>query len=125
MSAAELTFDTYVARELAGDLGSHVRWVSETLGVDIAQRGGTLRIDTGHPAHELAVSLFTVLGRLAADGRRIHPTDVRDGLRILQQDPGVVLRDERREDARVEPDARRLNGDKAHRPPCGEHDACP
>ena len=32
-----------------------------------------------------------MLGRLAADGRRIHPTDVRDGLRILQQDPGVDL----------------------------------
>jgi phosphate starvation-inducible PhoH-like protein len=91
MTTVELVLDTPVAREVAGDLGANLRWVGEALGIEVSQRGSTLRFSSEGDAHQVARRLFEALGRLAAEGRSIHPTDVRDGLRLLQQDPGLDL----------------------------------
>jgi phosphate starvation-inducible PhoH-like protein len=83
--------DANVVREIAGELGAHLKWVADTLGIHVSQRGGTLRFASDDGSHHVAVRLFEELAALAASGHRIHPTDVRDGLRILAADPGADL----------------------------------
>ncbi len=81
----------HVVRELGGELGAHIKWVAAELNIDIHQRGTTLSFVSGNGAHELAYKLFRQLAVLAKDGRRIHPNDVRHGLRILANDPTADL----------------------------------
>ncbi|HMV65463.1 MAG TPA: PhoH family protein [Myxococcota bacterium] len=88
---AQLELSPTVARELAGELGINLRLVGDTLGVKVSQRGGSLRIEAEGRQQEIAVRLFEELGRLVADGRPVHPADVRDGLRILTQHPETDL----------------------------------
>jgi phosphate starvation-inducible PhoH-like protein len=88
---AQLEFSLDVARELAGELGSNLRMVGDALGVKVSQRGGSLRITAEGRQQRVAVRLFEELGRLAAEGRQVHPADVRDGLRILTQHPDTDL----------------------------------
>ena len=83
--------DPNVLRELVGDLGAHLRWVGEALGVQATARGSTLRFASRDGRHVIAHRLFTELARLAASGHRIHPADVQDGLRLIEAEPGVDL----------------------------------
>ena len=88
----EVTFDSaHVAREVAGELGNHLRMVREALGVAITQRGVALRVSSDSDAHRHAAEVLRQLGGVAARGHRIHPSDVRDALRILGADPKADL----------------------------------
>jgi phosphate starvation-inducible PhoH-like protein len=91
MSSVDLVYEPFVAREIAGDLGANLRWVAGRLGIEVAQRGGTLRFTSEDGSHEVAVQLFESLAKLAAAGRSVHPTDVRDGLRMLLEDRTLDL----------------------------------
>jgi phosphate starvation-inducible PhoH-like protein len=91
---AQVELDIAVAREIAGELGAHLRQIRDALGVQVTQRGATLWLAGEASARgrvALAVRLIEQLGRMAADGRPIHPSDVRDGLRILGADPTTDL----------------------------------
>jgi phosphate starvation-inducible PhoH-like protein len=92
-----IELDAAVAKEIAGDLGGNLRLIREALGVQVQVRGGTLRLVTepgDRPDHErldLATRLIGQLARMALEGRPIHPSDVRDGLRILTAEPDTDL----------------------------------
>ncbi len=76
-----------VLREVAGDMGAHLRWVAQALGVTVSQRDRALHFASEDGSHTVAFQLFAQLAKVAASGQRIHPSDVRDGLRILRADP--------------------------------------
>jgi len=84
-----LSFDSHhVLREVSGDLDANLRWVADQLDdTTIRTSNGTLIFESTSGDHVIASRLFHQLAQLAEAGRGIHPTDVRDGLRSLQQDP--------------------------------------
>ncbi|MCB9681588.1 MAG: PhoH family protein [Alphaproteobacteria bacterium] len=79
--------DPRVLKEIAGELGAHLTWVADTLGVHVSHKGTVLRFASDDGRHHLAMRLFAELARLAEGGHHVHPTDVRDALRILTADP--------------------------------------
>lgn len=83
--------DPFIVREVAGDLGAHLKLIEQELGISVKNRGNTIRISGDSAQRTLAKHLLEDLGRLAQTGRGIHPQDVRDGLRILRSDPSVDL----------------------------------
>jgi phosphate starvation-inducible PhoH-like protein len=91
MTVSELSFDAHVARDVAGELGVHLRIVGEALGVEVSQRGTVVRVSAEGGGHDAAVRVLDQLGRMAAGGRALQPGDVRDALRILAEDPGIDL----------------------------------
>lgn len=90
-AVTHLSFEHGVMRELAGDLGAHLKYVARELGITATQHGDELRLASDNGRHILAATLFTQLATLASDGRAVHPADVRDGLRMLQLDPTTDL----------------------------------
>jgi phosphate starvation-inducible PhoH-like protein len=90
--AAVVELDAPIAREVAGELGAHLRILGEALGVTVTQRGTTFRVvsEAAGPV-QAAAAVLEQLGRLAGSGRPISPTDVRDAVRILASEPGADL----------------------------------
>ena len=118
--------DAHVLREIAGEFGAHLKWVADTLGITIAQRGTVLRFGSADGSHGVAMRLFSELGALAGAGHRIHPTDVRDGLRILAADPaadlGAFFRDAVIFDVRKRPIAARTANQRSYLAALRAHD---
>jgi phosphate starvation-inducible PhoH-like protein len=79
--------NSHVMREIVGELGAHLQWVREALGIEVHQRGDTITFTSDDGSGELAAQLFSQLAELAGDGRRVRMSDVRHGLRILRGDP--------------------------------------
>ncbi len=83
--------DPQVTRDVAGELGVHLKAVATALGVTVTQRGTTLRIGGEDAAVERAVHLLSELSRLAAGGTRVGGAEVRHGLQILGVEPEADL----------------------------------
>ena len=81
----------HVLLEVAGELGSHLAWVSKILEISAQQRGDELVFESDNGNAALAANLFGQLARMAESGRSIHRNDVRDGLRILRSDASGQL----------------------------------
>ena len=79
--------DAHVLREITGELDAHLKWVATDLGCEITRRGGSIRFSSPDGRHHMAIRLFQQLAELARGGMALHPSDVRDALRILRSEP--------------------------------------
>ncbi len=95
MKTATLTFDkAHVLQDVAGELGSHLSMISEVLGVDVSQRGSTLRLTVADERAEQllkAEHLLSQLYELVEGGFALHTTDVDHALRIVERDTQASL----------------------------------
>ena len=87
-SIPSLTFeDNDHLREIAGELGSHLKIISRAMHVQVTQRGNTLNIDeNGGGDVQGAQVVLEQLHQLVKKGHALHPRDVRHAIRILRDD---------------------------------------
>ncbi|MBT3218832.1 MAG: PhoH family protein [Proteobacteria bacterium] len=83
--------DTGILREVVGELGLHLKLISETLGVELKQRGNTVYLRSAGGSVDLARQVLEELYALVERGHALHPADVRHGIRILASDPSAKL----------------------------------
>jgi phosphate starvation-inducible protein PhoH and related proteins len=83
--------DNDALREVAGELGSHLRLIGKSLGVDVSQRGSTVRVNGDGPAQVHATRVLEQLYTLVQGGHALHPSDVRHVLRVMNRDPEANL----------------------------------
>lgn len=76
-----------------GEFGSHLKLVSEALGIGVEQRGGGIAISTpeGDPSRGIAARVLVELYALIERGHTLHPNDVTHAVRILRSDPDADL----------------------------------
>ncbi len=79
--------DIFVLREVAGQLGGHLKQMEKELGVSVKHRGDEIVVKGDRKSVQTAVRLLHALGELTARGRALHPTDVSDALRLIRLDP--------------------------------------
>jgi phosphate starvation-inducible protein PhoH and related proteins len=87
-----LVFESIDAlREVAGELGEHLKLVGRGLGVQISQRGQELMLSGVLEDVERAAALLEQLEAIAGTGYELHPKDVEQAGRVLLDSPGVDL----------------------------------
>ena len=87
-----LTFpDTNVLRELAGELGQHLKIVGKSLGVQAQLRGHDIIIGGQDGSVELAAKALEQLYRIAATGYHLHPADIDQACRLIRSDPEAPI----------------------------------
>jgi len=72
-------------------MGGHLKLLRDAFDVRIAPRGSQWTLVGDPSAVERLVTLLEQLAALATRGRPIHPTDVRDAIRLSAIDPGTDL----------------------------------
>ena len=87
-----LTFpDTNVLRELAGELGQHLKILGKSLGVQAQLRGHDIIIGGQDGSVELAARALEQLYRIAATGYHLHPADIDQACRLIRSDPEAPI----------------------------------
>ena len=93
MNNYELTFkDNQCVSLLVGEFGSHLKLLREAYGVDVHQRGLTLKVDKESPKADLVCDALQQLYGLIEDGEVIRLDEVRHCVGILQMDPDADLK---------------------------------
>lgn len=82
-----------MAAALYGDRERHLRLISAQLGVKVHARGNTVRIDGPEADVERTVNVLEELYALVKRGQNLRPVDVREAVRMLEQDPETNLSD--------------------------------
>ena len=89
-----ITFeDNQVAVSLYGDRERHLRLVSAQFGVKVHARGNTVRIEGAPPDVVQAQRVLEELYAMVRRGQDLRPVDVREAIRMLEQDPDTNLND--------------------------------
>jgi phosphate starvation-inducible PhoH-like protein len=89
-----LTFDDNRAVVvLYGERERHLRLISDQLGIKIHARGNSVRIEGPEPDVTRAKQVLEELYRLVQGGEVLRPVDVREAIRMLDQDPETSLND--------------------------------
>ena len=89
-----ITFeDNQVAACLYGDRERHLRLVSAQLGVKVHARGNTVRIEGAKPDVVQAQRVLEELYAMVSRGQDLRPVDVREAIRMLEQEPDTNLND--------------------------------
>ena len=83
--------DNRELRELVGEFGANLKLVEAAFETPVSQRGNELHIGPGAAAKYAAAALRQLL-RLVRGGMPLRSNDVRQALRILDQEPGADLR---------------------------------
>ena len=83
--------DAAALRELAGELGQHLKIASKALGVRITQRGGQVDIRGQDRSVDLAAGVMGQLYEVARTGYHLHPVDVDQACRMVAAQPEVRL----------------------------------
>jgi phosphate starvation-inducible PhoH-like protein len=78
-------------REVVGELGKHLKLISDVLSVELAQRGTALTILGTSDAVELAATLLEQLEAIASTGYNLKPRDVEQTARLLETEPHTDL----------------------------------
>jgi len=78
-------------REVVGELGKHLKLVSQVLTVDVAQRGQSLTVLGGEDAVELAATLLQQFEAITATGYNLNVRDVEQAARLLLAEPHTDL----------------------------------
>ena len=87
-----ITFaDNHCAAALYGDRERHLRLVSAQLGVKVHARGNTVRLEGSAQDVERAANVLEELYGLVERGQSLRPVDVREAVRMLEQDPETNL----------------------------------
>ncbi len=87
-----ITFDdNHAAAALYGDRERHLRLVSAQLGVKVHARGNTVRLEGRAEDVDRAYNVLDELYGLVKRGQTLRPVDVREALRMLEQDPETNL----------------------------------
>ena len=79
-------------RQLCGEFGGHLRLIERSLGVELHQRGTTIRIQGGADAVQLSERILERLYGLMDEGVTIRPADVETALRVFKTEPDADLR---------------------------------
>lgn len=74
-----------------GELGKHLKLVSQVLTVDVAQRGQSLTVLGGEDAVELAATLLQQFEAITATGYNLNVRDVEQAARLLLAEPHTDL----------------------------------
>jgi phosphate starvation-inducible PhoH-like protein len=80
----------HVLREVVGDLDAHLRMIGEAFGASLERRGD-LVLAAGSGDGAGAIRFVQQLAALARSGRRLHPRDVSDALRVVAREPDADL----------------------------------
>ena len=89
-----VSFDDIGAfQALVGELSKNIKYVEKALGVNISVKGNTISIYGEPPNDDVAERLLKQLYPLARDGYPIHPSDISQGVRLLQESPEAKLKD--------------------------------
>ncbi len=97
--AAETTVETVelespeLARSLCGVRGENLRAIEERLGVQIGQRGSSLRISGSPTSARFGARLVRELYALLAKGYPVGRPDVDQAMRVLSAEPAASLAD--------------------------------
>jgi phosphate starvation-inducible protein PhoH and related proteins len=83
--------DTAVLRELAGELGQHLKIVGRSLGVNAQVRGQEIIVGGQDGSVELAARTLEQLYNIAATGYHLHPADVDQACRLIRNDPEAPI----------------------------------
>ena len=85
--------DTERLRELSGELGQHLKMISDDLGVEILQRGSRIELsaDSESPVR-LAAKLIQEIYDLMGQGLRLSKPLVEQACRLVKAEPDVPLR---------------------------------
>jgi phosphate starvation-inducible PhoH-like protein len=81
------------ALALFGVHDENLKSLEKSLGVQIVSRGDELLVEGEAAQVEKLDNIFEQLSGLAADGHRLSAGDLRIALRLIRQDPQVVLKD--------------------------------
>jgi len=94
VQARTLTFeDNDHLREVVGEFGAHLKLVSQKMGVEITQRGSTVRFEATNGTVDAAAQVVEQLYTLVERGFPLHTTDVATAIRVLRADPKTDLTD--------------------------------
>ncbi len=87
-----MTFDdNHAAAALYGDRERHLRLISAQLGVKVHARGNEVRLEGAPVDVEQARNILEELYSLVKRGQALRPVDVREAVRMLEQDPETDL----------------------------------
>ncbi|MCP4035666.1 MAG: ATP-binding protein, partial [bacterium] len=87
-----VTFDdNHAAAALYGDRERHLRLISAQLGVKVHARGNEVRLEGAPVDVEQARNILEELYSLVKRGQALRPVDVREAVRMLEQDPETNL----------------------------------
>lgn len=78
-------------REVVGELGKHLKLVSDVMAVDVAQRGQSLTVRGEEQAVEQAASLLEQFEAIASTGYNLTARDVEQAARLLLAEPHTDL----------------------------------
>jgi phosphate starvation-inducible PhoH-like protein len=94
VQARTLTFeDNDHLREVVGEFGAHLKLVAQKMGVEVTQRGSTVRFEATNGAVDSAAQVVEQLYVLVERGFPLHTTDVATAIRVLRADPNTDLAD--------------------------------
>jgi len=82
-----------VLRSVFGASNDHLKRIERRAGVQIGQRGGTLRVEGPRAAVDLVTRLIADLARLVELGQTVGPQEVEQAWRLLQENPSLRLDD--------------------------------
>ncbi len=89
-----VSFDNIGAfQALVGEFSKNIKQIERSLHVSISIKGNTVAVSGDLLAGEKAERLLKQLYSLAREGYPIHPTDIDQGIRLLDNDSGARLRD--------------------------------
>jgi len=95
VKTSTLTFENpHVLRDVAGELGSHLSMIGDVLGVDVSQRGSTIRLTVADDELQQlrrTEHLLRELYKLVDGGFELHTTDVDHALRIVEREATASL----------------------------------
>jgi phosphate starvation-inducible PhoH-like protein len=78
-------------RELAGELGAHLKMIARAMNVDVDQRGGGIVVRSANGRLDEVERLVRGLHGLVKRGFPLHATDVDHAIRIVRSDPRADL----------------------------------
>ncbi|MBW2693284.1 MAG: PhoH family protein [Deltaproteobacteria bacterium] len=89
-----MTFDdNHAAAALYGDRERHLRLISAQLGVKVHARGNKVRLEGAEADVLQARNVLNELYSMVNRGQTLRPVDVREAIRMLEQDPETNLND--------------------------------
>lgn len=87
-----VTFDdNHAAASLYGDRERHLRLLAAQLGVKVHARGNTVRLEGAKSDVAQAQHVLEELYAMVRRGQDLRPVDVREAIRMLEQDPATDL----------------------------------
>lgn len=93
-NARRFSFDNIGAfQALIGEFSKNIKYLEKSLGLSITLRGTTISIYGEPPGDEIAEKLLKQLYPLVRDGYPLHPADLDQGVRLLQENPSAKIKD--------------------------------